>query len=1330
MDTGRAVFVAQRMVGHGPDVWSYGSGFLVGGRLVLTAAHVVADGPVRIQQGESVYDGAVLLRGSPADGTDLAILEIRDSGFQKAVPQAGLARVDRASPGLLENCWAVGFPTVKERPDLQGLRDTAHVHGAIAPAANRMSGELEFQVTSTPTFAPYAGAQESPWEAMSGAVVFWEHAQRGDLALGVVRAHPLREGPSSLAVVPLSAVATLSDADRWWELLGVFSVEDLILVPESPAAAPSAYELVVDEVARRTPELFDRDQELAALVNFACHGSGYRRLVGEPWSGKTALVSHLVKALPTTIDVVPFFISRRHGAADSTQFSAVVIEQLSALTGRTVAPPDRLEAARNALLFLWREAASWAVANRRRLVLVVDGLDEDLSAERGLPSVASMLPTFLGDHTCVLVSGRPALPEVEVDHPLRSASTPVQTLAPTSHARRLQERADDDLEALLASSPRALQASSTGTTRYDVLSLLAAAEGPLSLRDLVELTRVNGWALQRLLTTDLARVVEIGADPDHGVTFGHDTLRERATTRFDEYGALEQARERILTWAAERARAGWLRGSMPRYLVESYPGLLARVDPERLRSLLADMTYLEAAVRESGVGRVHNVLRDAVKEPGRDPRHPVLRLLSEEATLAARVLPSGLADVAVQLRNRARMLGLDDLVDQFDARLDELDVPHLRLRWRIRAESPALERSLTAGYDPVRALSVVMDGQGLVSGDGDTLRLWSVETGLQDEIGRHDSLIWSVLATPDGRRAVVKTYHQSMVIWDLEQRTKLRTLHQVSDVAMSGNGQFFAAVADKVHVFDADGHLRRTLPTNPQVTGPLLAVDHQGTILALGDSSGSMWVCTLETGKAVTHSLGAAVTALALSPDGRYLVAATADGTLHAWNPAAGTQPGTLTAETKSAAYRLCVSDAGILVTSDGGPGGIVSWDLATGRLLNQVRPEDRLSRPGIAVGAALALTPDGRLAVGGLGAEVVVMETVHHGRVRFLRGHGQVILGTAVTSDGLRAFSACEDYSINVWNLETSQPEPTFSGHNDSVSVAAVDSQSGRAATGADDGTISVWDVTSGERRYTISAHDSAVSGLAWEPTHRRLASVGLDTTLRLWDERGGARYAADLPFVADALGVMADGGVAVASYEGDVAVYRGRRLHTLRKGASRRGVVVPCHLSADGRRAILFPPEGQPGLVVFDLPDGTETRIHVEASWNQMFADSGAVLAVPRGDGIELWDVTQDLCVATLPGAGAVKRVSMTAWPGVVISGGWDRTIRAWAPQLDQTSSEVPLQTAWSCDDEVTVLAISTEGTTVVAGTNSGAVLCLELRLSPSLSSRQPGPRTTSQR
>ena len=86
----------------------------------------------------------------------------------------------------------------------------------------------------------------------------------------------------------------------------------------------------------------------------------------------------------------------------------------------TCATKDPPVANRDQYYALWQQAADRAARSGRHLLLVVDGLDEDLLPP-GSPSVASLLPLLAGAHAHVLVASRPhpGLPDdVPGGHPL------------------------------------------------------------------------------------------------------------------------------------------------------------------------------------------------------------------------------------------------------------------------------------------------------------------------------------------------------------------------------------------------------------------------------------------------------------------------------------------------------------------------------------------------------------------------------------------------------------------------------------------------------------------------------------------------------------------------------------------------------------------------------------------------------------------------------------------------------------------------------------------------------------------------------------------------
>ena len=130
----------------------------------------------------------------------------------------------------------------------------------------------------------------------------------------------------------------------------------------------------------------------------------------------------LVRAAPAAgVTVVSFFVTARYkGQDDRAAFIDAVMEQLAELLGEPI-PGYLTEAARERhLLRMLTEAAEAC----QRLVLVVDGLDEDRGVTVGPDaySIAALLPARPPPGLRVIVAGRPDPPvpdDVPDDHPLR-----------------------------------------------------------------------------------------------------------------------------------------------------------------------------------------------------------------------------------------------------------------------------------------------------------------------------------------------------------------------------------------------------------------------------------------------------------------------------------------------------------------------------------------------------------------------------------------------------------------------------------------------------------------------------------------------------------------------------------------------------------------------------------------------------------------------------------------------------------------------------------------------------------------------------------------------
>jgi hypothetical protein len=242
--------------------YSYGSGFLVRGTTVLTAAHILTDAVNILIRGVdkvsrvAVRDPALI---GDLDHLDLALLDVPD--WPEKLPAVTVAVIDRETGrgGFVDDCWSVGYPAFQEVRDRGSVRETAFVGGRIPPLSRLVQGLLSFEVTSSAhtVSMPNDATMTSPWSGMAGAAVF-----AGEQLVGVITESYAGRGPGELVVYPMSALSGPngpSNAAQWWDRLGV---EDPARLPQlgDYVETSTVAELIsvspksAEEVLRTAPE--------------------------------------------------------------------------------------------------------------------------------------------------------------------------------------------------------------------------------------------------------------------------------------------------------------------------------------------------------------------------------------------------------------------------------------------------------------------------------------------------------------------------------------------------------------------------------------------------------------------------------------------------------------------------------------------------------------------------------------------------------------------------------------------------------------------------------------------------------------------------------------------------------------------------------------------------------------------------------------------------------------------------------------------------------------------------------------------------------------------
>ncbi|WP_117209882.1 serine protease [Allorhizocola rhizosphaerae] len=566
------------------------SGYRIGPTLVLTAKHAVVDGDgrpyprIEVRLGypdpnQVTCSAAVVWT---ARERDVALLRIEPKSRDRHLPNfAGPA----IQWGVFRDVGLVfvtgsGYPIFAEYSGT--ARQVEQINGTVSPVSRgNGDGTFPISIRDAPD-ALRSGGKARPWQGFSGCAIFTDNPPGTRsvgyrrLLVGVALADDL-DFERRLHVI--SVQEFLDDADFVRHLaadgvetprpIPVHAHVDEHLGRPAPPRPTGAYRTYVYE-RLYVDDLPDRQDELNELREFCSGEEDYVWWQAAAWAGKSTLMARFMLD-PGRDDVVTvgFFITASgQDQCDRFAFAAALVEQLCEVLGES--PPNlRPDNADRQLLALLNRTAEYLRSQTpsRRLILVVDGLDEDRNKGSG-PSIAELLPARPIPGLKVVVSSRP-LPDVRAGHPLHRCQ--VRKLSRSERARSVEDAATAEVQ-------QALQGG--GGLAEDVLGLIAASGGGLSRDDLESLTDVSAVQLGKLLDGTLGRSLALrsvhqaatGAKPAQVYVFRHETLREKTeeTIRAARMGTY---REKVHSWALEEWAKGWSAAS-PAYLLYTYPYLL------------------------------------------------------------------------------------------------------------------------------------------------------------------------------------------------------------------------------------------------------------------------------------------------------------------------------------------------------------------------------------------------------------------------------------------------------------------------------------------------------------------------------------------------------------------------------------------------------------------------------------------------------------------------------------------------------------------------------------------------------------------------------------
>lgn len=292
-----------------------------------------------------------------------------------------------------------------------------------------------------------------------------------------------------------------------------------------------------------------------------------------------------------------------------------------------------------------------------------------------------------------------------------------------------------------------------------------------------------------------------------------------------------------------------------------------------------------------------------------------------------------------------------------------------------------------------------------------------------------------------------------------------------------------------------------------------LAFSPPGNRLAAATDSGELKVWDLFSGE-LSHSfrtaeeeLGVAYPAVAFSPpDGRYLAATSRIwldeygeywGAVRLWDLTSETEePRTLTGTNHWSMTGVSFSpDGGVLAASRqegmGGGGSVKVWEMISREILLDIPSPDRIT--------SVDYSSDGRTLAGSSYGIVILWDASSGMEMNIFQVSGGPVWGVAFSPDG-HLLAARGDFSVNLVNPENGDTLFTLDGSSEISSMAF--SPDGLMLVAADGAAIRIWNTATGDDLIRLETSQT-VAAVAFSPDGRVLASLSADGVIDLWGVR-----------------------------------------------------------------------------------------------------------------------------------------------------------------------------------------------------------------------------------
>jgi WD40 repeat protein len=267
----------------------------------------------------------------------------------------------------------------------------------------------------------------------------------------------------------------------------------------------------------------------------------------------------------------------------------------------------------------------------------------------------------------------------------------------------------------------------------------------------------------------------------------------------------------------------------------------------------------------------------------------------------------------------------------------------------------------------------------------------------------------------------------------------------------------------------------------------------QWVVTASADQTARVWEAGTGKERTVLRGHSDVVNDAAFSPDGQWVVTASKDHTAQVWEARTGKEVAVLRRHSGEVWHAAFSPDGQWAVTaSEDGTARV--WETRTGKEVAVLRGH----RDWV---TEATFSPNGQWVVTASGDQTARVWEAATGKERtVLRGHGGPVDEAVFSLDGQWVVTASKDRTAQVWETGTGKMVAELRGHSGSVNQAAFSPDGQWVVTASWDQTARVWEAATGKERTVLRGHSGAVSHAAFSPDGQWVVTASYDHTARVW--------------------------------------------------------------------------------------------------------------------------------------------------------------------------------------------------------------------------------------